>query len=166
MSLYADLGGSGISGSPRKSIPAQGQSSMAMIYHRHDGKKSVGQGLATLPPPSLRITFSQRHWARYRTPCGGMSTLGHSPGTHSKNNVLSMLLKPKFLTLPTLQSLSCYFMLLNSAVLQSQTVGLIHCTAQNINGHEAWWSEARPAMLPSANSMAFSPSTWMEFVRI
>ena len=122
MSPYATPGGRGMSGSPRKYIPAYGQSSITMIYCHHHRNKSVGQGLATLPPPSLRITFAQRHWARSRNPCGGMSTLGLSPGTCSKKNVLSMLSKLKFLTLPILQSLSCCFMLLNSTVLQSQTI--------------------------------------------
>ena len=58
--------------------------------------------LGTLPPPSMHIKFSQHRWDRYRTPCGGMSTLGLSTNTHSKKNVLSILLKPKFCTLPML----------------------------------------------------------------
>ena len=76
-------------------------------------------GMDTLPPPSLCIASAQRHWARSRTLCRGTSTLGLNPRTRLKKNVLSMLLKPKFHTLPILQSLSYCFMLLNNVVLQS-----------------------------------------------
>ena len=71
----------------------------------------------TLPTPILHMTLAQHRWDRSQTPCGAISTLGLSPGTRSKDNVLSMLPNPKFCTLPILQSLSCCFMLLSSVVL-------------------------------------------------
>ena len=95
-----------------------------------------------------------------------MSTLGLNPGTRSKKNVLSMLLKSIFRTLPILHSLSWCFMLPSSVVLQSYTMGLMHSTAYNIRGRDTWWSEASPTILVNVSSMAFRPSTYMELVGI
>ena len=77
-----------------------------------------------------------------------------------------MLLKPKFHTLLILHSLSWCFMLPSNAMLQSYIVGLMHSTAYKIKGHEAWWSEAKPSILPSVSRMAFRPSACMELVGI
>ena len=123
ISPHAALGGSDKYGSALKSIPTQGQSSMATNYSPHKRKNSSSNVvLGTSPPPSL---FTGSAHPVMRGSLGILIfqiMLGQSPGIISKNKVQRIVPYPNCLVLPFQIEVNYFFKFVNKVVHQSYNV--------------------------------------------